>query len=90
MSKTSSGENKLTTFVVIVANDFHSSGAAKLCPPDNSAHMSAHNSVACVVTSQEQARRQAILDHEFKRARNRAKKKGRDINSSKEYYDHWG
>lgn len=73
-----------------MADNFHASGAAKLCPPDNSAHMSAHNSVASVVRSQEQARRQSVLDQEFEKARMRAQKKGRDINSSKEYHDHWG
>jgi hypothetical protein len=28
-----------------ILNDFYDSGAAKLCPPDNSAHISSHNAV---------------------------------------------
>ena len=84
------GKNKLLTSYSVVAEDFHSSGAARLCPPDNSAHISAHNSVAVAVGVREQARREAIMNYEYERARKRAQKKGRDIGSPKEYHNHWG
>ncbi|SPO00748.1 related to large-conductance mechanosensitive channel [Cephalotrichum gorgonifer] len=76
-----------------VVDAFHSSGAAQRCPPDNSAHVSAHSSVniakiAAMVRAE--ARYRANLTTEFERARKRAAKKGREIESEKEYYDHWG
>ncbi|KAM3499984.1 hypothetical protein MY10362_006810 [Beauveria mimosiformis] len=78
-----------------VSEDFHTSGAAKLCPPDNSAHISAHNAVrfAEIASTTEQARRarhaQKVED-EYQKARKRADKRGRELPPKDEYYNHWG
>ncbi|ODA83242.1 hypothetical protein RJ55_01754 [Drechmeria coniospora] len=80
-----------------IAESFHTSGAAKLCPPDNSAHISAHNAVRSLetearerVTKHIRARHQVKLDRDYEKARRRAQKKGRQLPARDEYYDHWG
>ncbi|GJN75779.1 hypothetical protein PLICBS_009885 [Purpureocillium lilacinum] len=80
-----------------IADEFHSSGAAKLCPPDNSAHISAHNAVRSIETVERQrvssylrARHQEKLDRNYERAQKRAQKKGRELPPKDEYYNHWG
>ncbi|OAQ95680.1 hypothetical protein LLEC1_06171, partial [Akanthomyces lecanii] len=78
-----------------VSEKFHSSGAAKLCPPDNSAHVSAHNAVrfAGIASAVEQAKRgrhAQKVEEEYQKARKRAAKRGRDLPPKDEYYNHWG
>ncbi|KAK4462347.1 glycine-rich domain-containing protein 1 [Cladorrhinum samala] len=85
-----------------LAESFHASGRASLCPPDNSAHISAHNSVTLVPdprvadTARErvQARialvHQRRLNHAYSKACARAAKKGRNPPPRETYYDHWG
>ncbi|CZS98839.1 related to large-conductance mechanosensitive channel [Rhynchosporium agropyri] len=79
-------------------NRFHDSGAAKLCPPDKSAHISAHSSVTMV----ENPLREAIvriarkhhdreLEEAYMKASKRAKAKGRPAPERSEYYQGaWG
>ncbi|KAH7034662.1 uncharacterized protein B0I36DRAFT_82922 [Microdochium trichocladiopsis] len=63
-----------------VADSFYDSGQAKLCPPDNSAHISAHNSV--VITD---------VDGVKNMAEERARKKGRRLDKNdSEVHNHWG
>ncbi|KAJ6783587.1 hypothetical protein PWT90_08463 [Aphanocladium album] len=78
-----------------LAESFHTSGVAKLCPPDNSAHVSSHNAVrfAGIASATEAARRARHaqkLEQEYQKARKRAAKKGRDLPPKDEYYSHWG
>jgi Glycine-rich domain-containing protein-like len=81
-----------------VADKFHDSGAAKLCPPDNSAHISAHSAVKAlesstraVVYDRMRARRQQELDTAYEKACKRAKSKGRPVPSRDAYYyGPWG
>jgi hypothetical protein len=87
-----------------VAEGFHNSGAAKFCPPDGSAHISAHNAVktrdamptSTYVNSQRVASLQLAaahkkrLDEAYAKAQKRAAKKGRSIPPRDQYYDHWG
>ncbi len=79
-----------------MAEEFHRSGAAKLCPPDNSAHISAHSAVKAAHGStafvQERllAVRKAKLDENYAKACRRAEKKGRKLPPKDEYYNHWG
>ncbi|KAM3458239.1 hypothetical protein NHJ6243_007461 [Beauveria neobassiana] len=78
-----------------VSEDFHTSGAAKLCPPDNSAHISAHNAVrfAAIASATEQARRARHaqrIEEEYQKARKRAAKRGRELPPKDEYYNQWG
>lgn len=78
-----------------VSESFHTSGAAKLCPPDNSAHVSAHNAVrfASIASATEQARRARHaqkVDEEYQKAQKRAAKRGRALPPRDEYYNHWG
>ncbi|GFP57240.1 glycine-rich domain-containing protein 1 [Trichoderma asperellum] len=66
-----------------LADSFHASGSASLCPPNNSAHISAHNSVRTLDTSMlgahAQARQQQKLDEAYRKACKRAEKKGRTL-----------
>lgn len=80
-----------------VAHDFHNSGRAEMCPPDKSAHISAHNAVRTQTNavkdkvwrhSRERQRRQLELD--YQKACKRAQKKGRTLPPRDEYYNHWG
>jgi hypothetical protein len=73
-----------------ISDTFHSSGAARLCPPDNSAHISSHNSIKMVVAKQAQTVFNTRLDIQYEKACRRAEKKGRKIPSRQDYYDHWG
>lgn len=78
-----------------VSEKFHSSGAAKLCPPDNSAHVSAHNAVrfagiASAVDQAKRARHARKVEEEYQKARKRAAKRGRELPPKDEYYNHWG
>ncbi|KAH8596636.1 hypothetical protein B0O99DRAFT_685632 [Bisporella sp. PMI_857] len=81
-----------------VSNDFYSSGAANLCPPNNSAHISSHNAVHAKQSAIKAAtferlrrRRQMELDDAYKKACKRAEKKGRKPPSRDEcYYGAWG
>lgn len=75
--------------------DFYQSGRAKLCPPDNSAHISAHNAVrsngsAGTVTDYLRSRQEANLERNYQKAVKRAEKKGRKLPPRDDYYSHWG
>ncbi|KAI0456358.1 hypothetical protein F5B21DRAFT_159247 [Xylaria acuta] len=78
---------------------FYESGRAALCPPDNSAHISAHNSVRVTdndsrrsrIQKQLQLRHQKRLEDNYEKARKRAKQKGRDLPPRDDYYYYyWG
>ncbi|KAK2601781.1 hypothetical protein QQS21_004665 [Conoideocrella luteorostrata] len=74
---------------------FHQSGQAKLCPPDNSAHISAHNAVRPIGSRDmainfRRSRQEAKLEENYQKARKRAEKKGRTLPPRDEYYNHWG
>ncbi|KAF2969983.1 hypothetical protein GQX73_g3622 [Xylaria multiplex] len=78
---------------------FYQSGRAALCPPDNSAHISAHNSVRVIendsirskVHRQMHLLHQKRLEENYEKARKRAKKKGRDLPPRDDYYYYyWG
>jgi hypothetical protein len=81
-------------------NQFYDSGTAKLCPPSNSAHISAHSAVKVEDndgTTREKVHtalrdmRKVELDNAYERARRRAKAKGREIPPRDEYYyGAWG
>ncbi|RFU74450.1 hypothetical protein TARUN_7775, partial [Trichoderma arundinaceum] len=80
-----------------LADSFHASGTASLCPPDNSAHISAHNSVKNLETPERaklaayaRARQMLRLDEAYRKASKRAEKKGRTLPPRDQYYDHWG
>ncbi|KAI0160700.1 hypothetical protein GGR57DRAFT_390743 [Xylariaceae sp. FL1272] len=82
-----------------VTEGFHNSGRAALCPPDNSAHISAHNSVQVENVSDKRKAvhdrlhkaHQQRLEHNYERARKRAKRKGRELPPRDEYYGYyWG
>ncbi|KAI1488442.1 hypothetical protein F5X96DRAFT_671707 [Biscogniauxia mediterranea] len=82
-----------------ISESFHQSGKASLCPPDNSAHMSTHNSVRIVNTYSHhdtvhdrlQATRSARMDENYKKAQKRAQKKGRELPPKNDYYYYyWG
>ncbi len=89
----------LTRPFFAVAKSFHQSGHANLCPPDASAHISAHNAVKLkpVSSSDADIRRQSLLriqqrlDEQYRKAQKRAQKKGHEIPPRDEYYhNHWG
>lgn len=79
-------------------NRFHESGAAKLCPPDNSAHISAHSSVTMVdnpmrsmIIRIARKHHDRELEEAYKKACKRAKAKGRPAPERTEYYQgSWG
>ncbi|KXJ96152.1 hypothetical protein Micbo1qcDRAFT_231256 [Microdochium bolleyi] len=82
-----------------ISDAFHDSGRAKLCPADNSAHISTHNSVSLnnvdgVQNLISTRRREALMlrmlsDH--KKAQARAAKKGRKVdNHNNDKGHHWG
>ncbi|KAI0843879.1 hypothetical protein F5Y00DRAFT_274793 [Daldinia vernicosa] len=82
-----------------VSETFHKSGKAALCPPDSSAHISAHNAVKFtdVNASREVVRRrlhethQQHLNRNYERAQKRAHRKGRELPPREEYYhSYWG
>ncbi|KAI1496854.1 hypothetical protein F5X99DRAFT_398843 [Biscogniauxia marginata] len=82
-----------------ISESFHQTGKASLCPPDNSAHMSTHNSVRILNTDSHhntvyerlQAIRTARLEENYKKAQKRAQKKGRELPPRDEYYYYyWG
>ncbi|KAI6749455.1 hypothetical protein HG530_015294 [Fusarium avenaceum] len=85
-----------------IADKFYESGAADLCPPDNSAHISSHNAVRSyeegLVASNHvekvQNRMRAVqnkrLEENYQKACKRAEKKGRKLPPKDQYYDHWG
>ncbi|KAI1761252.1 hypothetical protein GGR53DRAFT_525277 [Hypoxylon sp. FL1150] len=82
-----------------ISESFHTSGQASLCPPDNSAHISAHNSVrfSDLDQSRDQVRRRMHqlhlehLDKSYAKAQKRARKKGRELPPREEYYySYWG
>ena len=75
---------------VVVADQFHQSGAARFCPSDKSAHVSAHNAVRTSVSASAEARFNKELGRQFLKAQKRAAQKGRSIPSKREYHDHWG
>lgn len=81
-----------------VLDKFYDSGAAKLCPPDNSAHISAHSAVK-VAESETRAkvydvmrkRRQQELDTAYQKACKRARAKNRPVPTRDAYYNGpWG
>lgn len=82
-----------------LTQDFYGSGRAQMCPPDKSAHLSAHNAVHVPANgntitdklrraARERQRRQLELD--YQKARKRAEKNGRTLPPRDEYYNHWG
>ncbi|KAM0319444.1 hypothetical protein ACHAPQ_010332 [Fusarium lateritium] len=85
-----------------IADKFYESGAADLCPPDNSAHISSHNAVRTydegLVASNHvekvQNRMRAVqnkrLEENYQKACKRAEKKGRKLPPKDQYYNHWG
>lgn len=81
-----------------ILNNFYDSGAAKLCPPDNSAHISSHNAVKinedatrALVFGALRKRREKELDDAYQKACKRAKSKGRTIPPRDQYYyGPWG
>ncbi|KAF3764157.1 hypothetical protein M406DRAFT_226915, partial [Cryphonectria parasitica EP155] len=80
-----------------VAQNFHDSGRAKLCPPDKSAHISAHNAVRQqssdardTVRDYLRERQYRQLELDYQKACKRAQKKGRTLPPRDEYYNHWG
>ncbi|KAI1338720.1 hypothetical protein F5Y15DRAFT_424264 [Xylariaceae sp. FL0016] len=82
-----------------VSDAFYDSGRAKLCPPDNSAHISAHNSIQLVHPDPQRQRVHdrlhrihiTRLDDTYAKAQKRAKKKGRELPPRDEYYNYyWG
>lgn len=77
-----------------VTQNFYDSGQANLCPPDKSAHISAHNAVRNQsldkVKNYSKERQQRQLEHNYEKARKRAQRKGRELPPRDQYYDHWG
>ncbi|KAM5355078.1 hypothetical protein ACJ41O_001724 [Fusarium nematophilum] len=84
-----------------VADKFYDSGAANLCPPDNSAHISSHNAVrapdpdvpahlAKKIQGRLRDMHERRLEENYQKACKRAEKKGRKLPPKKQYYDHWG
>ncbi|KAI1138140.1 hypothetical protein F5Y05DRAFT_418995 [Hypoxylon sp. FL0543] len=82
-----------------ISESFHTSGRASLCPPDNSAHISAHNSVRFQDADdrRESVHRRLHLSHQehldksYEKAQKRARKKGRELPPRDEYYySYWG
>ncbi|KAM5347534.1 hypothetical protein ACJ41O_007358 [Fusarium nematophilum] len=82
-----------------VSEQFHESGAASLCAPDNSAHVSSHNAVRMPdnpsLTSSHVQKIQIKLherrlEENYRKACKRAGKKGRKLPPKEQYYDHWG
>lgn len=78
-------------------DEFYKSGRAKLCPPNNSAHISSHNAVRFReseagkrVTAAIRSRQQEKLEREYEKAVKRAEKKGRTLPPRDDYYSHWG
>ncbi|KAJ3561231.1 hypothetical protein NPX13_g9029 [Xylaria arbuscula] len=78
---------------------FYKSGRAALCPPDNSAHISAHNAVRVEEHDKVRAKisqrlhlaHQKRLDENYEKARKRAKKQGRELPPRDDYYYYyWG
>lgn len=90
----------LITDNLVVAENFYKSGAANLCPPHNSAHISAHNAVKTVDNNsslpfaQVQKRLRDMhekrLEENYEKACRRAAKKGRELPPKNQYYEHWG
>lgn len=78
------------TDLALVTDAFHSSGAAECCPPDNSAHVSAHSSVRVPGTSRAQAWRQAQEELQFERIQKRVGNKERKVELTKQLDEHWG
>ncbi|KJK78130.1 hypothetical protein H634G_06302 [Metarhizium anisopliae BRIP 53293] len=78
------------------AQDFYQSGRAGRCPPDNSAHISAHNAVRSAdasrgpVSAYLRSRQEESLERNYQKAVKRAEKKGRTLPPRNDYYDHWG
>ncbi|RYP46477.1 hypothetical protein DL768_007310 [Monosporascus sp. mg162] len=82
-----------------VSDSFHDTGPANLCPPDASAHISAHNAVRLDDVSPLQAmirrrrllRMEQHLEENCRKAQKHAKKKGRELPPLEEYrHNHWG
>ncbi|KAI2782618.1 hypothetical protein F4815DRAFT_427894 [Daldinia loculata] len=82
-----------------VSETFYKSGKAALCPPDSSAHISAHNAVKFTDVN---ANREAVhrrlheahqqhLNRNYERAQKRAQRRGRELPPREEYYhSYWG
>lgn len=81
-----------------VSDEFYSSGAAKFCPPGNSAHISAHNAVPTVgdtmnkrVADRLAAARKKQLDEAYAKACKRAIKRGRPVPQKEKFVaNHYG
>lgn len=79
-----------------MSEEFYSSGDAKFCPPDKSAHISAHNAVRFadeVRSATDRARRarhEQKVEESYQKAKKRAEKRGRELPPRDDYYNHWG
>lgn len=89
---------KITSKHDKISDEFYKSGAAQFCPPDNSAHISAHNAVPIVsdttnknVADRQAAARKKQLDEAYAKACKRAIKRGRPV-PVKEHFvaNHYG
>ncbi|KAH8680044.1 hypothetical protein BGZ60DRAFT_428328 [Tricladium varicosporioides] len=76
-----------------ISNTFHASGAAQLCPPSNSAHISSHNAVRAIddpigasVYERLRVARQLDLDRSYEKAQKRAKARGETLPPRDQYY----
>ncbi|KAH8194952.1 hypothetical protein TruAng_010893 [Truncatella angustata] len=81
-----------------LVNEFHESGRANMCPPDASAHISAHNAVKyhdedasrAITLKAMHDTQLARMEANYKKAQKRAEKKGRKLPPRDEYYYYWG
>ncbi|OBT83164.1 hypothetical protein VE02_08248 [Pseudogymnoascus sp. 03VT05] len=82
-----------------ISDEFYNSGAAKFCPPSNSAHISAHNAVPVVnsdpmnkrVAERLAAARKKQLDEAYAKACKRAIKRGRPVPQKEQFVaNHYG
>ncbi|KAK5634944.1 hypothetical protein RRF57_010656 [Xylaria bambusicola] len=94
-----SDKDKVTNEDIPAPEKFYSSGRAALCPPDNSAHISAHNAVRVEEHDKIRAKihkrlhlaHQRRLNENYEKARKRAKKQGRELPPRDDYYYYyWG
>lgn len=80
-----------------LSDTFHASGEAETHSSSKSAHISFHNAVQTIetsdrkkVTARVRARQRQWLDQEYKKAAKRAEKKGRTLPPKKDYFNQWG
>ncbi|RYP55715.1 hypothetical protein DL771_012456 [Monosporascus sp. 5C6A] len=82
-----------------VSDFFHDSGRANLCPPDASAHISAHNAarlddvsgLQARIRQQRLLRMEQHLEENYRKALKRSQKKGRELPPFEVHrHNHWG